>query len=505
MSASEIELLFRVSSRLNSDLDINRVLAAVLDLTVNRVGASNGSILIFDERGSVAHKILARTGLPPKEQETVVARVLKEGLAGWIVVQRKGAVIDDVLSDARWITFEDDEFVDGSAIGVPLLRRERLVGVLTLRHREQGHFSESQLLLLTSIADQAAIAIENARLFYAAQSERARLQAVIGAAGDAILVLDDDGGVLIANAAARAAFGIPDRVPPGTPLNELIADAALGELWASRADGNHVATAEVPLSDSRTLQANLTRAPAVGYVIVMQDITSLKQLDRLKSDFVASVSHDLRSPLQLILTYTSLIAGSGPLTAQQERFVQGIDRTVRRMNALIEHLLDLARIEAGIDMERQECHLDDVIVDVLQRFKELAQRKGLELEVDLPTHLPAVRANVERIDQVVSNLVDNAIKYTPQGWIRVRAEADDGWVTVHVSDSGIGLKPQEQAGLFTRFYRADNEQTKHVEGTGLGLVMVKSIVEQYGGRVWVESRWQGGSTFSFALPRNDRG
>jgi signal transduction histidine kinase len=173
---------------------------------------------------------------------------------------------------------------------------------------------------------------------------------------------------------------------------------------------------------------------------------------------------------------------------------------VQKMSTLIDDLLDLAKIETGIGMERESCHLYQIIIDIVERFEELIQSKGLDLRLQIPPGLPPVEANAHRVDQVVSNLIDNAVKYTASGSITVEAFADDQQVTVHISDTGIGLTSQEQTKLFNKFYRAQNKLTRGIEGTGLGLVIAKSIVEQYGGRIWAQSTWQKGSTFAFSLP-----
>jgi signal transduction histidine kinase len=501
MSSDGIRLLLDVSSRLNSDLDIDRLLSDVLHLTVGRVEADNGSILIFDEKGQVAHKILARRGMAPEQVQTVIAEVLAQGLAGWVVAHRTGGVVIDVLSDSRWINFPDDDFVGGSAIGVPLIRRDRLVGVLTLRHRATNHFTEDQVQLLVSIADQAAVAIENARLFHTVQRERARMEAIIDGAADAILVVEQDGRVSMLNSAARQAFQIPYQANvSGQDLADLIQNPAFADLWAHRQQAGYPSTGEIPLPDGRIFHASVNNVPGIGFVIAMQDITYLKQLDRMKNDFVSAVSHDLRAPLQLILTYTSLLPDVGTLNEQQHKFIDGINRGVYKMSNLINDLLDLAKIEADVGMDQQTCHIDSVIADVTQRFETMLHEKKLALESQIVPGLPSVQANVGRIDQVLSNLLDNAIKYTPSGKITIKAAANDQYVTVHVTDTGIGLTPQEQANLFNRFYRASNEWTENIDGTGLGLVLAKSIVDRYGGRIWVTSTWQKGSTFSFSLP-----
>ena len=151
-SSDNQKLLYRISSLFNSDLKIDRVLANVLNLTVEQTGADNGSIIIFDEMGAVAHKILARVGMPPEKQQAVIAEVLTTGLAGWVVNHREGSLIADVQADERWVSFEDDILVDGSAVSVPLIRRDRVVGVVTLRHHQKKHFGQEHLSLLSFLA-----------------------------------------------------------------------------------------------------------------------------------------------------------------------------------------------------------------------------------------------------------------------------------------------------------------------------------------------------------------
>lgn len=506
MSAHEMSLLYQVSRRLNSDLDIQRVLADVIDVTVQHVGASNGSIIIFDESGTVAHKMLARMGMPPEKEQAVVADVLSQGLAGWVIEHQQSVVVNNVLNDSRWLTFQDDNLIAGSAISVPLRRNNQAIGVLTLRHAEVNHFARSDLELMTAIADQAAIAVQNARLYHSVLAERARMAAIIDGAGDAILVTNEQGDLLLMNTLARQAFGITDRASlAGRHMADLAADSALAELWAHRDNTASPATGEVLLADGRTFHAHLGRVSNVGYVAIMQDISDLKALNQMKTEFVSAVSHDLRSPLQLICAYASMVGEAGYLNNQQREFITGINRGVAKITTLIDDLLDLSRVESGVDMERTACYLDQIIRQVAWRFETAAGEQGLVLQCEIPSPLPPVLANESRIDQVLSNLIENAIKYTPQGHVTIRAAADEGQVTVWVVDSGIGLTSQEQNKVFEKFYRVKNEMTHDIEGTGLGLSIAKSIIEQHGGSIWVQSAWQQGSTFAFSLPQYERG
>ncbi|MBN1579887.1 MAG: GAF domain-containing protein [Anaerolineae bacterium] len=470
-------------------------------MTSECVRADNGSVIILDERGAVVHKILTRRNMDPEKAKFVLNEVLSQGLAGWVVDHRRSLVVQNVMTDKRWVTFPDDEFVGGSAVSIPLINRERLVGVLTLRHHKTGHFTGELLTLLSVIADQSATAIENARLFHAVQTEQAKLKAVISGAGDAILVTDQNGQIVLMNPVARRAFGIPyDLVLQDQHILNRIDNPSLATLWHKRLSTEPPSSEEVLLQDGRTLSGRITNVPDVGFVITMQDITYLKELDELKTEFVSAVSHDLRSPLQLIYTYTNLLSDAGPVNEKQIEFMDGINRSARKMSDLLDDLLDLARVNAGVGMEKEECDLEMAILKVIARFWEMARKKGLSLESQVPPSLPIVKANVRRIDQVLSNLVDNAIKYTFSGTIRLETSFDEQNMTVRVIDTGIGLQTKEQENLFAKFYRAQNEHTKGIEGTGLGLVIAKSIIEQHGGKMWVQSTWQKGSTFGFSLP-----
>jgi two-component system phosphate regulon sensor histidine kinase PhoR len=221
----------------------------------------------------------------------------------------------------------------------------------------------------------------------------------------------------------------------------------------------------------------------------------------MKSDFVATVSHDLRSPLQMIYTYTGLLPEVGPTNETQQEFIEGINHNVERMSILIRDLLDLAKIEAGMAMTVKVCQMDSLIRASLTGLLKQAALKEIAIHTEIDSPLPLVAGDPTRLEQVMANLVGNAIKYTPAGGqITVAAQATDHEIIIEVTDTGIGISPEDQTHLFEKFFRVKSPQTKDTEGTGLGLAIVKSIVERHGGRVWVRSQLGVGSTFGFALP-----
>jgi two-component system NtrC family sensor kinase len=257
---------------------------------------------------------------------------------------------------------------------------------------------------------------------------------------------------------------------------------------------------EITVTDGRVFNAQRTPIPGVGQAVVMQDITHLKELDRIKSEFVTTVSHDLRSPLTAILGYVELIGRAGPVNEQQAEFIRRVRVSVEHITALISDLLDLGRIEAGLDSAKEPVPLAALARYAVDGLRGVAETRGLNLETDLPDDLPLLAGDPIRLRQMIGNLIENAIKYTPQGGcVRVDAYADQDQVILRVHDTGRGISPADQPYLFDKFYRAGNV-SGDTTGTGLGLSIVKSIVDQHHGRVWVESAIGKGSSFTVVLP-----
>jgi len=236
----------------------------------------------------------------------------------------------------------------------------------------------------------------------------------------------------------------------------------------------------------------------------MQDISYLKELDRLKSDFIHTVSHDLRSPLTAVLGYTELIERTGPLNQNQQEFLHRLQGSVQHITNLINDLLDLGRLEAGFDTRRELIQLDGVLKYTLDMFESQVRLKSIDLATDISPNILPLRANPIRIRQMLDNLVGNAIKYTPNGGhVLVNISMQEKQIVLKVQDTGPGIGQDEQNRVFEKFYRATNAPDG-VTGSGLGLAIVKSIVDSHQGRVWVESTLGKGSTFVVLLPAHEQ-
>jgi signal transduction histidine kinase len=260
--------------------------------------------------------------------------------------------------------------------------------------------------------------------------------------------------------------------------------------------------------DERTFNVRLTpvvrEGEFLGTVAVWRDVTKDVELNRAKSAFVSSVAHELRIPMTSIKGYTDLLMseGVGPLNEQQAGFLQTIQRNADRLTTLVNELLDISRIETGrVRLKLGNVDLNRVTGDVIAALRPRATAKAQALTNKVPIDLPLVRADADRVVQILVNLVGNAIAYTPEtGKIQVVGRLLDGTVQVDVVDNGIGIAAEEQAKIWERFYRSEHPAVVEQEGTGLGLAIVRSLVELQGGRVWVESEMGVGSTFSLTLP-----
>jgi two-component system NtrC family sensor kinase len=325
------------------------------------------------------------------------------------------------------------------------------------------------------------------------------MEAVLRETGEAVVVFDKDMAVLHINPMAISVLRLPtDAVDEMS--TSMVEHSALRELFRAVPRAGRTLRAEVPVEDGRTFNAQLSPVEGVGYVLMMQDITHLKELDRIKSEFVFTVSHDLRTPLTTIQGYVGLLERVGELNGEQREFVKRIRVSIADITDLIGELLDLGRIEAGYDLEMEPLHLESIITAVVAEFEPQAVQKRQELRWKRRT-MPVVRGNPRRLRQVVENLIANAVKYTHEGgWISVEIAKDEQHIAVTVADNGIGIPLAEQPYIFERFYRVESDQTQDIKGTGLGLTIARSVIEKHGGRVWVDSRPGVGSAFTFLLP-----
>jgi PAS domain S-box-containing protein len=343
-----------------------------------------------------------------------------------------------------------------------------------------------------------------------------QLAAIVESSDDAIIAMTLDGQIMTWNPGAERLYGYGRSEAVGKHVSMLHGrrhnDAALFRQIGNAGRVSGLETVNLT-KDGRRIDVSLTVSPIrdqSGRIIsastIARDITDRKLLDRMKDDFVGTVSHELRTPLTAIKGFIELVADgeAGPVTDTQREFLQIAARNVDKLGVLINDLLDMNLIESKrLELRCQPVDLGAVLADVVNTFRIMAQSKGLVLRHDVPP-LPDVLGDGARLVQAFSNLVSNAIKYTPQGEVEIRAASCPGGVEVTVQDTGIGLSVDERAKLFTRFFRGQSSVVTEAGGTGLGLVIAKAIVERHQGTIEVESRPGEGARFRVRLPTAPR-
>jgi two-component system, OmpR family, phosphate regulon sensor histidine kinase PhoR len=339
--------------------------------------------------------------------------------------------------------------------------------------------------------------------------ERNRSSAILGSMIEGVAVITGDERIVFANRAFSRILGLDDvREIEGRPLLEVARQSDLLAAIKMALSGQEQVSSEIVVGTVRPRSFAVTAAPVQasshkGAVLVLHEITDLRRLERVRQDFVANVSHEFRTPLTAIQGFAeTLLAGALDDPANRRRFVEIIREHSMRLARLTEDLLKLARIEAGqLKLDFRPVSVTQLIESCVETAQLKAVPRQLGLHVNLPDRLPPARGDANTLQEVLQNLLDNALQYTPAGGqIEVSAACSDGHVVVTVSDTGIGIPQVEQERIFERFYRVDAARSRAAGGTGLGLSIARHIMEAHGGRLWVESAVGEGSRFHFSIP-----
>jgi two-component system phosphate regulon sensor histidine kinase PhoR len=337
--------------------------------------------------------------------------------------------------------------------------------------------------------------------------DAAEVRAVLAALTDGLLVVDSSQHILICNPAFEQLYGQP-RIATGTALLDIIRDSDVIEPIRAALNQARAQVAEVSAPD-RKKQLQLTAVPitqngeASGVVAVFHDVSRLKQADEIRRDFVANVSHELRTPLSIFHGNLETLLEPGDLDENETRHIYEVmKRHSDRLNLLVNDLLSLARLESKeANLQLAEIRLRDFLEGITRDWAKRLAGKNLRLELQVPDDFPTVHADERRLEEVVHNLLDNAVKYSHQkGRIVLNAGAPDQEVVLSVCDEGVGIAANDLPRIFERFYRADRARSRELGGTGLGLSIVKHIAQLHGGRVEAESVVGQGTTIRVILP-----
>jgi two-component system phosphate regulon sensor histidine kinase PhoR len=489
----ELDSMVKLSRSITASLDLDSVLSNVVSSAVELTRAEEGHLLLLDEE---TNELYLRAGRNSEETSAQTYHLpVQDSLAGQVMETGQALCY---YQDAPSQTPLSAQVY--ALIYVPLRTNERVMGVLGIDNRQKRlPFSSHHELLIKVLADFAAIAIQNAQLYDQAERERAKYETIITSIQDGVILLDPSNRLLLINPAGIKAFGLGLEPRLGKPVLEAIKNHDFHLLLESITD-NPLKFHEIAFEDGRVFNAQYTPIPSIGAVITLEEITHLKMLDRLKSDFIHTISHDLRSPLTAIMGYVELLDRVGPLNDQQKLFIKHVQNSAQNITALVNDLLDLGRIEAGFDTRKDEVSLESILRFTLENLGRQIEDKQQDVQVNIEPNLPILRGNPIRLRQLMDNLLVNATKYTPvSGKIIINLRAEANQIIFEVVDTGVGIPPADQAHIFEKFYRASNAP-KGTPGTGLGLAIVKSIVDNHQGRIWLESVVNKGTKFVVVFP-----
>ncbi len=501
-----------------------------LDETLRRLVAKIAAILqaekcvfmLFDK--ATGELVASKPAVGINEEELRLLRVsATEGVSGEVFREGRPLIVLDAVMDSR--TYKENVALLNirNSATVPLIMEKRdeenrvidtdTIGVLhVFNKRYGGDFTDEDIHLLQRLARNATAVIENAQTFREVVEEKQELEQVIESVYSGLMLVDNNGHVVQMNAFARDMFDVESTRVLGGYYTEIIEDQKARDLIEHTLTCNEDFTEEITIHSHAgdqiyQVQASIVRdekSDSSGTVLIFNDITDIRNIERMKTAFVSTVSHELKSPLTSIKGFIStlLTDEDGYYDKETVRgFYQIIDRECERLIRMINDLLNVSRIEAGkaLELYPDPVELLPLIEKVVTVQKSYTEKH--EIKIDCDKRLPIIVADEDKIDQILTNLISNAIKYSPQGGdIIVSAHKDGKGVLFGVRDNGIGIPAEHLSKIFDHFHRVDNRNTRQVGGTGIGLTIAKHLVEAHGGRIWVESEPGKGSAFWFTLP-----
>jgi PAS domain S-box-containing protein len=516
---AELATLTEVGQALSSTLRIDEVLQLIYDQTRRVMYAENMIIMLYDP---ARHEIECGFSNNPDDIVPGTRVPGDTGLTGHIIQHRQSVLL-------RGDEIDGDMGVgqpSASWLGVPMMVGDHVLGVIIVQHYTTPNvYDESHQVLLETIANQAAIAIENARLFEAVQREKQYSESLVLNSPTAIVVGDIDHRVISWNPAAESLFGYTEAEALGHHIDELVATESFREevaAYTRQAESGHVVRAITKRShrDGTLLDVELLAVPLIvaderiGNLIIYHDITELQRArqeaeaaNQAKSVFLATMSHEIRTPMNGVIGMTSLLLDTD-LTPEQREFTETIRNSGEALLTIINDILDFSKIEARrMDLENQPFDVRKCVESAVDLLATRASEKGLEMIYMVDEQVPvAIVGDVTRLRQILVNLLGNAVKFTKRGEVvvqvtseRVATDAEQHKLHFSVRDTGIGIPPDRMDRLFRSFSQVDASMTRKFGGTGLGLVISQRLCELMGGAMWVESQVDKGSTFHFTI------
>jgi two-component system phosphate regulon sensor histidine kinase PhoR len=511
----QLSAINTVAAAISQSLDLEITLQTALDSVLGVITVEAAGISLIDEAAGEL-VLRAQRGWKYDFVTNPMRIPLGRGMSGSVIENDEVLITADPSADPRLIVPEFAEEGVQAMVMVPMHARGRVVGILSVMSYQPYHFTDEEITVLCAIADQVGVALDNARLYENTKEQTSRLGAVLNSSGDAIIATNNWGHISLINATAESMLNIIAEEMVGQALRDAPLHPRLREglrrAMSNEAGGNTVF--EITLEDGRFLsgivspvyayQSPESSQEAEGWVMVVRDVTHLREAEQTRMDFIRAAAHDLRNPLSAAMGALAILDKDRETMPDLHQELVDIARqSVDRMQDLIDGLLNLERIESGVGLQSRPVDVRDLVERGVIDIQPSIQQRRQILKLDVPDHLPLIQGDIHWLHHALMNLLSNANKYALSGGtITIRAYVEDDRLVLEVEDNGPGVLPGEQARLFERFYRAPSTEEK-ARGSGLGLAIVKSVVERHGGRVFVQSRVGQGSIFGMCFPLAD--
>jgi PAS domain S-box-containing protein len=495
---SEMDLLLAVSQRVASSLDLTKFLPPILDGVRGLTNADLVRIIVAPDSGTSEGELEGyHVGHAPGGWTSLDGQVLE-------LCRERGHFILENPNRARAL-LDLDEIREklSSLVAFPILNEDDFVGCLWIGHRDPFDYTNNETNIISIISGHLGVAVTNARLYHQGEEERSNLNLILQAIPDAVIVTDSEGVITMANQAAEFALTTTSEQARGQHAEEVVGIREILDLLAN--DSHQAMTTELTLKGGRSYFVSVTdqKNRRSGKICVLWDVTHFRELDFLKSAFVSSVSHDLRVPLTLMNGYVTMLSRVGSLNDQQKEYIRKITSASDQMTHLVDNVLDLGRIEGGRPIKYEEFDIESLVQDVLDSYHPQALNKRIKLNTEIQSGMVKVSADPMLLRQAIANLIDNAIQFSnSEDKIVVRAHQQGDRQFIQIQDEGIGIAPTDQARLFEKFFGVESQKSTGPgpTGSGLGLSIVKSIIDQHAGLISVESRLGEGSIFTVEIP-----
>jgi K+-sensing histidine kinase KdpD len=504
------DYLLEISRAITQELDLDKLLERILSISLEMLAGQAGLIALRSPQGG--WNVRVSTGLPQpflkylEPQLEQIPEYEDPEDSELYIINRLLNTFTQAVSLGRL-----------SSVGLPLITGQKVIGVIFV-FREYSQFSGNDRKLLSSFANQTAIAVQNAQLYTQVDNDRRKFSALLDSAGDGILILDKGLKIERANPAFGFLYGMTaesftglahedvikwQKRPQGVTLEDSVASGwPLAEHSTLYVEGDLDRGRDNPsLPVGITYAALLSKeGHLLNIITTVRDITRFRQAEEMKSTFVSVVSHELKTPVALIKGYVGTLRRDDARWDRKiiDESLQVIEEEADRLSIYIENLLDATRLQAnGFSIKKNDVQIAELIHHVVERLQTQTQKHTLT--EDIPVPLPVILADETRLNQLLSNLVNNAIKYSTEGRITISARLHGENIIICVSDGGRGIDPNDAPFVFDRFYRA-SEAVKKTKGAGLGLYLSKAIVEAHGGQIWIDPEYHQGARICFCLP-----